>query len=81
MINERRADLKRLTPEELELIFRSALASGDASTPDWFTRAKAAGLPVEAIAQEGLKSDNFRTRAAAVKMLAQLGAQFIDCHH
>ncbi len=68
-----------LTPEELELLFRSALASGDASAPEWFTRAQASGLPVEAMAREGLRSDNFRARVAAVKMLAQLGAQFIDC--
>jgi hypothetical protein len=68
----------KLTPEELELLFRSALTLGDASAPEWFARAQEAELPVEAIAQEGLKSDHFFTRAAAVKMLAQFGPQFMS---
>jgi formylglycine-generating enzyme required for sulfatase activity len=70
-------DLRQLRPEELELVFRSALAHGYETTY-WFGRARQAGAPADGIALEGLKSSSFRTRAAAVNALAQLGAQFIQ---
>lgn len=63
--------------EELELLLRSALAYGF-EVPTWFERACAAGIPADVIALEGLRSENFRTRAAAVRALAGLGERFAD---
>ncbi len=62
---------------EAELLFRSALAVGH-EAPAWFERAQAAGVTAEIIAQEGLASDNFRTRAAAIAALAELGKGFAN---
>jgi hypothetical protein len=75
LIHERRDDLRRLAAAELELLFRSALAAGY-EVDYWFERANQAGVAADAIALEGLQSDNFRTRAAAVAALAGLGEQF-----
>jgi len=77
LINERRDELKNLTAGELELLLRSALATSF-EAPYWFERARAGGVAVDAIAREGLKSENFRTRAAAVTALAGLGDAFAD---
>ena len=44
----------------------------------WFDRAQRAGVPADAIALEGLRSDSFRTRAAAVLALGQLDKRFAD---
>lgn len=68
-------DLRRLSAAELELLFRSALAAGY-EVPYWFKRAREGGVDVNDIALEGLRSAGFRTRAAAVAALAQLGEQF-----
>jgi len=77
LIHERREELKRLSAEELELLFRSTLAAGY-QVACWFERAQADGVPVEGIAREGLKSPHFRTRAAAVAALGQLGERFVE---
>ena len=77
LIHERREDLKRPGQEEVELLFRSALAHGY-EVVTWFDRAQAAGVPADAIALEGLRSDSFRTRAAAVLALGQLDKRFAD---
>ncbi|MBN1659391.1 MAG: SUMF1/EgtB/PvdO family nonheme iron enzyme [Anaerolineae bacterium] len=77
LIHERRDDLRRLEAGELELLFRSALAAG-AEVPYWFERACQGGVAAGAIALEGLRSDNFRTRAAAVTALEELGDQFAE---
>jgi hypothetical protein len=70
-------DLQHLHPDELDLLFRSALAAGY-EVDYWFRRAQAGGVDVDAIAREGLRSENFRTRAAAVTALGQLGEAFVD---
>jgi hypothetical protein len=75
-----------LSGEEMELLFRSALVAGY-EVPYWFERAREAGVPVEGLAQEGLESPNFRTRAAAVAALGfvasaqpngRLGERFVE---
>mgnify|MGYP000369887001 CR=1 FL=1 len=71
-------DLKRLHPDELDLLFRSALAGNYEGCPYWFERARAAGVDVYTIARAGLQSNNFRIRAAAVTALGQLGEDFVD---
>ncbi len=70
-------DALALEAGELELLFRSALAAGH-ETNAWFDRACAAGVAADAIALEGLGSDAFRTRAAAVAALSRLGEYFAD---
>ena len=77
LIHERREELKRLSQDELELLFRSALSHGY-EVVTWFDRAQAAGVPADAIALEGLRSDSFRTRAAAALALGQLDKRFAD---
>jgi hypothetical protein len=77
LIHERREELKRLRAEELELLLRSTLAAGY-QVACWFERAQEGGVPVEGIAREGLKSPHFRTRAAAVAALGQLGERFVE---
>jgi hypothetical protein len=77
LINERRDELKNLSADELELLLRSTLAAGY-EVPYWFERAFQGNLAVDALALEGLESGNFRTRAAAVTALAQLGERFAD---
>ena len=71
IINERRDGLKRPTAEELELLFRSALAAG-CEVAYWAGRAREGGVAVDEIALEGLKSDDFRVRAAAAAGLGIL---------
>ena len=71
------SDLRQLRPDELELVFRSALPHRYEAT-NWFDSARQAGVPVDDIALEGLKSDSFRTRAATVNALAQFGKQFVE---
>jgi hypothetical protein len=66
-----------LDPDELDLLFRSALAAGFEAAY-WATRARQGGVDVDAIAREGVRSENFRTRAAAVTALGQLGEAFVD---
>ncbi|MCP4543138.1 MAG: SUMF1/EgtB/PvdO family nonheme iron enzyme, partial [Chloroflexi bacterium] len=75
MIHEQREGLRRLTLDELELLFRSALAAGH-EVAYWFERAREGDVPVDNIARDGLKSDNFNTRAAAVAALGELGERF-----
>ena len=77
LIHERRDDLRRLSGDELELLFRSALAAGY-EVAYWFDRARQGGVTAGAIALEGLKGDHFRTRVAAVAALGALGEQFAD---
>ena len=77
LIYEQREALRKLSATELELIFRSTLKEGY-EVSYWFERARLAGVAVDAIAREGLGSDSFRTRAAAVKALAELGDAFVD---
>jgi len=64
-------DLRRLSAEELELLFRSALDAGYEAVY-WAERARQGGVDVDAMAREGLQSDDFRARAAAVQAVAQL---------
>jgi iron(II)-dependent oxidoreductase len=77
LIHEQREALRKLSADELELLFRSALAIGYEASY-WFGRARATGVAVDAIAVEGLKSENFRMRAAAATALGQLDARFAD---
>jgi hypothetical protein len=70
-------DLRRLSAAELELLFRSALEAGY-QVDYWFARAREAGVDVDGIAREGLQSESFRTRAAAVEALGRLGERFMD---
>ncbi|MBN1659779.1 MAG: SUMF1/EgtB/PvdO family nonheme iron enzyme [Anaerolineae bacterium] len=70
-------ELRRLSGEELDLVFRSALAAGY-EVAYWFERACEGGVAADAIALEGLKSDHFRTRAAAVAALGELGEPFAE---
>ncbi len=70
-------DALTLEAPELELLFRSALAVGYEAAY-WAQRARASGVDVDTIARAGLRSDNFRTRAAAVTTLGQLGEAFVD---
>jgi hypothetical protein len=66
-----------LEPDELDLLLRSALAAGY-EVDYWFRRAQQGGVDMDAIAREGLRSENFRTRAAAVMAMGRLGAVFVD---
>jgi hypothetical protein len=77
LIHEQRESLRRLTRDETELLLRSALAIGY-EVPYWFERACEADVAADAIALEGLRSDNFRTRAAAATALGQLDDRFAD---
>jgi len=70
-IHHRREVLQRLTKDEAELLFRSALAAG-CGIAEWVEPAWVAGVPVDAISLEELKRDNFRIRAAAVSALGSL---------
>jgi hypothetical protein len=70
-------ELYHLSAEELELLFRSALAAGT-GVAYWFDRAREGRLAVDSITREGLESETFRTRAAAVETLAKLGDMFVD---
>jgi hypothetical protein len=75
LIHERREELVRRGPAELELLLRSALATGY-EVAYWFERAQAGGVNAAALAQQGLRSASFRTRAAAAAALGQLGERF-----
>jgi hypothetical protein len=77
IIHHQRESMPALKPEELELLLRSALATGF-EAPYWSGRAKEGGVAMEEIAAEGLKSTNFRTRAGMVKALAELGDAFAE---
>jgi formylglycine-generating enzyme required for sulfatase activity len=55
----------------LEFLLRSSLAVGY-ETPYWFDRSCQSGVNASDIVLEGLKSENFRGRAAAVQALARL---------
>jgi hypothetical protein len=70
VLDEYRDDLVFLGPEELDFLFRSALAIGY-EAHYWFERAANAGVPVTDIALARLGNPNFRTREAAVKVLSQ----------
>lgn len=70
-------DLRRLDAEELELLFRSALAAGYEAVY-WFERARQGGVDVDEIALAGLRGDNWRARTAAVVALGQLGERFVE---
>lgn len=70
-IHRRRDTLPRLTKDEAELLFRSALAAGW-GIAEWVERAWTAGAPVDGISLEELRRDNFRIRAAAVAALGAL---------
>jgi hypothetical protein len=76
LIHEHRDDLKQLDTDELELLFRSALAAG-VGAGYWCERARAGGMAVDAIALEGLRVADFRARAAAVTTLGQLGERYL----
>jgi formylglycine-generating enzyme required for sulfatase activity len=71
LIDEHRNALKRLNNEELELLFRSALAAG-VVVRYWAERAQSKSVNVEAIALAGLGSQDFRVRAAAATQLGLL---------
>ncbi|MAT42187.1 MAG: hypothetical protein CL609_07585 [Anaerolineaceae bacterium] len=75
LIQERHTALKRLTEEEVVLLFRSALAV-EGSAALWFSRAQALGVDVTAIARKGLIHRNYRNRVAAVAVMIQLGEPF-----
>ena len=77
LIHAQRERLRRLSPAEAELLLRSALATGY-EAPYWFNRACEAGVAADTIALEGLRSESFRTRAAAVTALGELGDAFVD---
>ena len=77
LIHEQGESLRTLRSEELELLFRSALKHS-LEVVYWFDRACQAGVRAEVIALDGLRSDSFRTRAVAVKALAQLDDVFMD---
>ena len=64
-----------LAESELTLIFRSAIAAGH-DVLFWFDRARSLGVDLSDVAREGLASENFRGRAAAVTALARLGEPF-----
>ena len=65
------------SPVELELLFRSALATGY-EVAYWLERAREGGVRVEDITLEGLEDGDFRTRAAAVAALGQLGERSVE---
>jgi hypothetical protein len=77
LIHDRRENLKRLGDEERALLLRSALAA-DYEVLYWFQRACQGGVAVDAIMLEGLRSNSFRTRAAVVGALAELGERSIQ---
>ncbi len=77
LIHAQREGLRRLAADELELLFRSALAAGY-EVPYWFERARQGGVAVDEIALAGLQDTSFRVRAAAVATLSQLGARFAE---
>lgn len=77
LIHERRKELRRLSADELELLFRSALVAGYEAVY-WFERTRKGGVDVDGIALESLRSDNFRIRAAAMTALEQLGERFVE---
>ena len=76
-IVNRYRDEMSLSEEELELLFRSALAAGY-ETAYWAEQARKGGVAVDEIALEGLESADFRVRAAAVVALGQLGERFVE---
>jgi iron(II)-dependent oxidoreductase len=71
IIHERRDALCQIDEDTLKLLLRSSLAA-NYETPYWFERACQSGVDVNNIVLAGLKSENFRTRAAAVQALARL---------
>jgi hypothetical protein len=77
LIHEQREALRVLSADELELLLRSSLVAGYEALY-WFQRAREGGVAVDAIARDGLKSENFRTRAAAAIALGQLDDRFAD---
>jgi formylglycine-generating enzyme required for sulfatase activity len=75
IIHECRGTIRQIDVDALELLLRSSLAVGY-ETPYWFERAGQGGVQVNDIVLEGLKAENFRTRAAAVQALAPLAQAF-----
>lgn len=65
-------DLRRLTTDELELLFRSALAAG-VEVAYWFGRARDGGVAVTGLLKEGLESEEPNARADAAAILRNLG--------
>jgi hypothetical protein len=85
IVNHYRDEMS-LSREELELLFRSALAAG-CEVAYWFERAREGGVPVGGMVREGVESSSFRTRAAAVAALgfvvsaqpnARLAERFVE---
>ncbi len=77
LIYAERATLRELRPAELTLLLRSALGAGE-GVAHWFVQARRAGVAVEAIALEGLRAEDYRARAAAVRAVAAMGTSFIS---
>ena len=77
LIHERREELPRLNEGERELLCRSALAAGY-EIAYWVDQADRGGVAVDEMAREGLRSERFRTRAAAVVALGQLGERYVS---
>lgn len=76
-IHERREELERLSPDVLKLLARSVLAA-EYEVGYWFERAQKGGAAVHDIALKGLRSTNFRRRAAAVTALSRSGERFAE---
>jgi hypothetical protein len=74
LIHERSKDLRWLRADQLELLLRSALTAGY-EVKYWFERACQGNVAADQIALESLQSYNFRTRAAVVAALGELGDQ------
>jgi hypothetical protein len=72
LIHERRDALRRLSPDELELLFRSALTAGY-EVSYWFQCAREGGVAVEDILRAGLESQTPNTRADAAAILGDPG--------
>jgi hypothetical protein len=70
-------DALTLDLNELDLLFRSALAAGF-EAGYWVKRARQGGVDVDTMLRSALESDNFRARIAAVTALGQLGEAFVD---
>jgi formylglycine-generating enzyme required for sulfatase activity/Fe2+ or Zn2+ uptake regulation protein len=74
LIHEQREELKRLNLEALELLFRSAVEVRHEAAY-WTRRAHAGGVRVDEFLLRRLDDDDFRTRAAALDALSELGEQ------
>lgn len=76
LVHEQRDMLSRLTPDEIELLLRTASAM-DVDADYWFDRAWTVDVAAEVLWSVVAESDSFRLHTAAVMAMASAGDRYV----